>query len=234
MRAAPRSRRALVLVHAAFAAGFLVAGLLTAGCSEDGTGILDRPPDRRRVTTPESVLHDLENAYLERNLAAFDSLLFVPDPGDPGPGFEFRFWPTDVEEGRMPDSMWGRADEMAATAWMMNSAQIVEVEIDLRFAKSHAVSEPGHEGEREISDVTVDLRVEDRMPGEPMPFVYYVEGVQSFRFRPQRVSADGDTLWRIVSWSDLGHTATWGSQTSWGRLKWTWYTHSEQRAGARR
>jgi hypothetical protein len=166
---------------------------------------------------------NLETAYFNRSPAHYDSCLYdAAVAGDTTDAFTFRFWDRDVALGRVPFASWDRAHELEAATRMFQADTVSAVRIRLTYGQSVPVNVLGVEHEREIEVTDVYLTVEVN-PG-PDQNTYLVEGGRAyFRFKPQWVTTDGDTCWRIVRWEDRGiqipKDAAAVLPSSWGQVK---------------
>jgi len=160
------------------------------------------PPPPEKLTSPEAVLRALQRAYLERDPALYDSLLY--DDATATESFAFWFSDEDFQGGTVPEN-WGRDDEMASTTSLLTSDQVTSIQIRLTFGPSFYDNAIGHEGQKIINVTDVYLTVVDQPPGGVEATTYLVQGQRAdFRFKVQWVDAGGDSLWRIIYWKDRG------------------------------
>ena len=196
---------------AAFATSIAVLTVaILAGCSDDDPA---KPsPPKEKLGTPGAVLEQLERSYNERSVALYDSII-----GDQPVGFVFWFSDDDVQAGEVPPS-WGRNDEVASAAHLFTSEQVTSIGLALTYGPSYPDTTAGHEGRRIIDVTDVDLNVV--FDGED-PISYRVLGDRArFSFYAHWVDAQGDSIWRIAEWRDLGYAG--GKRVpreTWGRLK---------------
>jgi len=157
-------------------------------------------------TSPENVLKNLETAYTKKEIARFDSLLYDSEAaGDLTEGYTFVFWSEDVRLGNVPDAQWGREEEVRSANSMFSSSEVEDIDIKLTWAPPYRDNTLGHEGQWIIYVTNASLSVVTRPPNMTEPLILKVDAnLARFRFKCQWVNTEGDSLWRIVRWEDLG------------------------------
>ncbi len=220
MTTPPASRRpvitSLVLVSACL-------GLLCCwpGCSDDDPPTRNTPsgPDR---SSPQALLAGLREAYLDRKIADYDSLLAAD--------FEFYF----SEEDQFIAEKFVRSEEIGVHRNMFGSADLLQISLDFTLGELTAdQSMPDTLGVDEylwtILMTNTDLELRRREGGELM--TYRLDNARErFWFRREsRVTPGGaQPIWTIVEWRELpkdgpdkGGTCggTRVADSTWGRIK---------------
>jgi len=192
----------------------LAALAVLAGCSDDDPA---KPtPPKEKLDSPAAVLEKLEEAYVQRNVALYDSII-----GDGFSGFLFWFCACDVQMGTVPES-WARSDELASATALFTSERVTSIDLRLSYGSSYPDTSVGHDGRRIIDVTDVYLTVVDQPPADVEATTYLVQGQRGrFAFDVHWVDAQGDSIWRVVEWWDLGSGAgkAGGKEKTWGNIK---------------
>jgi hypothetical protein len=217
MTAAARTITRL-LRKTAFAA-LLALSLTAVGCWEEKNPMSVQveniyPPQ----TSPANVLHNLYQAYWERNIDEYRKLFaedytFVFDPQDP----------VDANHAPPSTGQWGLADELTSTRNMFADTLVRKVEINDWHIGSAEPLDSLQYGPRawkvqvDAVNLMVATQTED---SDSLTFV--VEGrteVFYFREEPARPVYDGKPTWFIFRWDDWVMGGAKVRQTSWGMIK---------------
>jgi hypothetical protein len=139
------------------------------------------------LSRPENVIENLQRAYRNRDIDAFEVLL--------APEFVFRFQTGDAP--RSGQVSWGYEEEVASTRNLFESKRVKEIEIRLEVREAVPATEPGLEHTMLVRVAYTSLRVT-----EQDGTVLQVQGDrQDFFLR--RGDGDHSDRWQIVEWRDL-------------------------------
>ena len=192
----------------------LVAAVLAAaGCSSSTSPEDSDAPLYPARTSPDSVLVKLRLAHERRDVAAYLDCL--------AEDFVFYLSIADcAQDSTLPD-FWDRAHERDVAEAMFDAAGIVDsIFIDLTTLS--AVLNPGPDPQDPADDLwehqeDVDLEVVTDDGSS-----YFSTDPVEFDFqRDLTTQADGDSLWEIIEWRDLGATCpdSCGVVYSWTAIK---------------
>ncbi len=176
---------------------FFLAVLFLSSCGDDD--IVDPPSRYLPQTSPESVLDNLQTAYVQRDIAEYMKLL----------ADDFRFY---LDEGtRQRNSglpvFWGRDQDSLATYLVFMSPDVTDIRIDLSFGPARPADEFGHPDRVYIDVLDTFLEVDLRpAPGNSEGLTLRIDAQhQRFFLRKGRTPDDTDSkTWYIVEWRDYG------------------------------
>lgn len=163
------------------------------------------PPPFRDLTQHDDVLFNLALAYNQSNLDEYGKLL--------DDNFIFNFSAADVNNGTVTVSQWDRVSELAATANIFNQGTlppgrdpVSNIKLELYFndgaddwqpvTPPDPQAYPGEEWFYQRIDYHLTVVAGD---------ITYTQNVPlkaEFTIRP--VDDNGTTIWRVISWRDLG------------------------------
>lgn len=232
-----RSCRTSGAVSVSLIAAFEVAMLVCSmGCSEEDCCILPPPPPFesrfRARTSPENLLHNLKEAYAERDIAQVESLL--------APDFTFVFTPYDQAQPNIPDS-WNRGAEIEAHLGMFDGRFVQTLSMQFDDA-GHAVVDPEFTAPGDTAWVVVVTAMNlelfgtpRRIPDEP-PQTFKVQDGEALFWFKRLAHTDpetGDPIWIIfrcqetttinpkgtlptdnISWGNVKAIFKWGGRSS--------------------
>jgi hypothetical protein len=168
-------------------------------------------------TTPQNLLHNLKQAYKERNIAEYESLL--------ARDFTFILSEEDQAKPDMPDN-WGRAPEITIHSRMFDAEMVQTLTLD--FVVGDVVWD-ATQGMYTVPIDNVNLFLYGSTPGHPTEVKEYrVSASRSkfwFRKNPWTTGAAHDSVWTIVMWEDnpTGSRSNGNSSASmpetWGSIK---------------
>jgi hypothetical protein len=202
---------------AAAACLVLLAALI--GCGDKETA----PPDQVESaflprTSPQNLLHNLKQAYLERNAAEYESLLAVD--------FTFLLSEEDQAKPDMPDD-WGLETECLIHRHMFDDGYVQQASLD--FTVGNDLTWDAVQGMYTMMITNVDLFLYGSTPAHPTELKEYKvsDGRAKFWFRknPWTTGAAHDSVWTIVMCEDnpTGSRGSTGSAlseaASWGSIK---------------
>lgn len=173
----------------------------------------DPPPVSayRPQTSPESVVHNLQTAYRERNIGEYARLL--------APEFAFMFQPPDAE--RLGTDFWTRDPDSVGTGNLFSTSVVVSISIALTHGPAQPVGEVGFPaGAMKIRITGTQLEVQQ---ADGTSFL--VEDMQDMFFRAGNVSLGEDpSEWFLIEWRDIpsqaAASAPWsGGLVTWGGIK---------------
>jgi hypothetical protein len=184
-----------------------------AGCGDKETdpGHHEQSPFLPR-TSASNVLHNLRQAYLDRNVAQYDSLL--------ADDFTFVLSVEDQQKPDMPDN-WTRDIEVAIHRHMFDPAMAQT--LILAFDPADPVWDSADNMYAALIS-NVSLYLYGSTPAHPTDVKEYrvTGGRGKFWFRKNGWLAPGtaDSVWTVVKWQDnpIGSRGTVESQT-WGSIK---------------
>lgn len=198
----------------------LVLAMLALACDDPTYQDVIPPPQYQPLTTRTAVLHNLELAYNQRNIARLDELLDE----------SFTFFPSasDVNSGLPPQ--WDRATELSASAHLFSSSKqpsdpwplCTNIQLDLLIEASLQWVELPVTGETWYTTTTFyDFQIEVEPDTRFMP----VSGAKS-QFTVRNAGTDDAPQWRLVEWHDLGsgnlaaaRASAGTEETTWGKVK---------------
>jgi hypothetical protein len=185
-------------VRSAIGVAVLLVALAVVGCpfspTTGGGGDEIISPFLPR-TSPQNLLYNLKQAYKERSIAEYESLLANPD-------FTFELSPEDQLKPDLPDQ-WGRDPEILIHSRMFDAEMVQQLTLD--FAVGDVVWD-ATQGMYTALITNVNLRLYGSTPGHPTEVKEYtVSGSTSkfwFRKNPWTTGAAHDSIWTIVLWQD--------------------------------
>jgi hypothetical protein len=184
-------------MRSAIGGAVLLTALGIAGCPfmpEDNPPI-PPPPTFLSRTTPQNLLHNLKQAYKERNIAEYESLLA-------NPGFTFVLSEEDQAKPDMPDN-WGRDPEILIHSRMFDAEMVQQLTLD--FIVGDVVWDPA-QAMYSVLITNVNLYLYGSTPGHPTEVKEYrVSDSRSkfwFKKNPWTTAAAHDSIWTIVMWED--------------------------------
>jgi hypothetical protein len=178
--------------------------VLATGCifSPDKKKVIEPPgPDNYLpMSTISNVIHNLKQAYIDRNFDEY-AKLFTDD-------FQFYFDPND--DG-VPDS-WALGDELNVHRNMFGGQPNLEgnyvTGIELAFLEGEPDVDPQFADYKRVVLSTVDLRVDTRNEVNGDVTLYLTPaGSQAHLYFFQTEEIDPETeqpIWKIAAWKDLG------------------------------
>jgi len=219
----PRASRQVLL--GSLSLGLALLGLLLAGlgCGDDDSPTGNTPPpvtlDR---SSPQAVLASLREAYLNRRIADYDSLLAAD--------FEFYFSEQDLQIAEK----YLRSEEVDVHTNMFSSTDLLSIDLDFTLGElTQDESMPDTLGADEylwtilMTNTDLELR---RKEGGQLKTYQLDDAVQRFWFRRENrmTPGTGRAIWTIVEWRelwehDLDKGSTWGGawteDSTWGQIK---------------
>jgi hypothetical protein len=145
-------------------------------------------------TTPLNLLHNLKQAYKERNIAEYESLLALD--------FTFILSEEDRAKPEMPDN-WGRQPEITIHSNMFDSEMVQTLALDFNVGD---VTWDAINAMYTVMIDNVNLYLLGSTPGHPNEVKpYTVSDSRSkfwFRKNPWTTGAAHDSIWTIVQWED--------------------------------
>lgn len=216
--------------NALFVAVLTILVSIGFGCSEESEQVVIPPKGTfRSLEARDDVLFNLEMAYNQWNVDEVDKLL--------DPDFIFHFSLADIQNGNINQARWDRANEVAATRSMFNTGTlppnvdpISDISLALFFTDGgdnwnavpplDPLKYAGETWYRQRIDyfLTIVAGENTYTSGNPMKV--------EFTLRPTGVN--GKTVWRVVSWQDVGEVAALRSgplatsatsNATWGAIK---------------
>jgi hypothetical protein len=186
--------------HLAWPAFLLLIVFMFSSCILDPKEKLSKkeppPSPWEDLKEKDDVFHNLLEAYKQMNIVQYDRLLDEE--------FIFHFSQADIENG-LPQEQWGRADELRSTEHMFSRYEDEKygaiTSIDLILDKSgpwfEFYPEAPYEGEIWYQKtVTYSITAQTTSPWE-------LQGLDmDALFTVRFAEADGDTIWRIITWYD--------------------------------
>jgi len=200
------------------AAACLVLLAALAGCGDKETD----PPHHEESpflsrTSPGNVLYNLKQAYKERSVAEYESLL----------ANDFTFILSEEDQARpgMLDN-WGRAPEITIHSRMFDAEMVQTLTLDFNIGD---VVWDATQGMYTVLIDNVNLYLYGSTPGHPTEVKEYTVSASRskfwFRKNPWTTGAAHDSVWTIVMWEDNptgsrgGMGAAVADHTSWGSIK---------------
>jgi hypothetical protein len=190
--------------------------VVLVGCSDDVTPIVWPSPYLPR-TSPANLLHNLQKAYEQRNIAEYDSLL--------AKDFIFMISREDQQNPHFDDS-WGKGEEVLIHTRMFD-AEMVQT-LTVAFVGAAAVWDPA-DSMYTVVISNVNLLLYGSTPAHPIDVKEYrvVNGRAKFWFRKNgwAASPKPDSIWTIVKWEDDAFARRAGGhppvseEQSWGSIK---------------
>jgi len=198
----------------------IVAALAAWSCDPDKT-TPSAPADPTPPMTQDDVLHNLELAYNDRNIAEFEKLL--------DENFEFYFSRYDFNSGMVPFESWGRLDELNTNQRLLDPDnpdpnRVISIFLELDYVPGDWDPEPPdsvHAGETWYTKAATYRLV--------------IKTADSWEYRALDLEAlfkireDDGGRWRIVEWHDdhsSGRLLGLGpviQETTWGATKSQYY-----------
>jgi hypothetical protein len=173
-------------------------------------------------TSPTNLLHNLRQAYAERDLAEFDSLL--------AEDFTFFLSSDDQQNPDLPDS-WRRASEILIHRRMFDRQRVLDLRLSYRSGDSAWDSE---EGKYAVDVWPINLYLHGITVVEPPDTnEYRVSDSRSrfwFRKNPWLWPGTKDSVWTIASWQDNptggGNNGGSAMPATWGKVKGLFWSGS--------
>jgi hypothetical protein len=200
-------------------AGAVVCAMAAfAACSHELTWIdrwLPPPTNFLPRTSPANLLHNLKQAYKERDIEEYDSLL--------AQDFTFFLSEEDQQYPGMPDS-WGHDEEIQIHTVMFDQEYVQTLSLD--YLVGNLTWDPG-EGKQSVAIQHVNLFLYGATPAHPTDVKEYrvPDSRSKFWFRKNGWLWPGtrDSVWTIVMWKDSpqgsSRDASRASPQSWGAIK---------------
>ncbi len=205
-----------------WAFGILAAAALwgISGCEQSTEApAIEYPSPYLARTSPQNLLANLRLAYVNRDLAAYDSLLATD--------FAFYF----SEEDQAIAEKLTRSEELTVHGNICSSTHVESIALSFTLGDlTLDTDQPdlAHPGQFlwTLTATNVDLRLQVIQDGE-MTTYEMQDGVEQFWFREESwTDAHGHKIWTIVKWRELtdlipdGAARTMAVElTSWGQLK---------------
>jgi len=169
----------------------LVAVIL-AGCIFDPktTDPPVAPPAYKALTSPESLLVNLQESYKRREIKYYAELL--------APEFRFYFQPVDADA--IGAEYWNADQDSSGTYALFRTNEVSAITIELIYGPPEVPTEVGFDPDvRKIRINQVKLEV-DQTNGTTL----LVTDLQDMFFRPGREAAGEDTTrWFLLEWRDI-------------------------------
>ena len=185
-------------MRGAIAGAMLLLVLGIVGCPfspEKGGGGGGNPPTFLPRTTPQNLLYNLKQAYKERNIAEYESLLA-------NPSFTFELSDEDQDKPEMPDN-WGRDPEILIHSRMFDAEMVQQLTLDFIVGD---VEWDAIQGMYSVLITNVNLYLYGSTPGHPTEVKEYrvTDSRSKFWFKknPWTTGAERDSVWTIVMWED--------------------------------
>jgi hypothetical protein len=212
-----------VLGFALLALGLPGVTLLASGCadSDQPTRVGPPVPDR---SSPQAVLASLREAYLNREIPDYESLLAVD--------FEFYFSEEDVQIAEK----FTREEDLQAHGWMFQCESVEYVSLEFTMGEltlDPTKPDPARPGgflwTITITNVDVTVRCHNDQ-GQPITY-RHDDGADQFWFRQEERLEPGtdEPIWLIVGWKELtglspdGQSDAGGNgppaSPTWGQIK---------------
>jgi hypothetical protein len=197
-------------------AALLCVSTVFPGCGDKKTAPgPDKESNFLPRTSPTNLLHNLKQAYAERDLAEYDSLL--------AEDFVFILSEEDQQMPDMPDS-WGRDIEILIHTCIFGSQYLQTITLEYEIGDTTWDAE---EGKYAAVIQHVNLYLYGSTPGHPTEVKEYrvSDGRSRFWFRKNGWFSPGtqNSVWTIVKWQDnpvSSREASGGVESwSWGALK---------------
>jgi len=194
-------RRLLHITLALILISSLTSCILDPKKSGGDTPGTSKPPDWKDLTENWHVLHNLELAYINRDIVRYRELVDIDE-------YVFSFAPDE------PEGNWPRETDDQATSNMFSGKEsndprygkIVGINLELQFESATwtQVIEPGHESElwmEAVVNYIYDFSVEPNFN-----FINGTDAKAVFTVRQVFDAADNRLEWRLVRWRDMGFT----------------------------
>ncbi len=209
--------RSRTWLHALLGVGMLA---LAAGCGDDAAkpAVIDDDPYEAR-TSPQNLIANLKVAYLERELAPYDSLLATD--------FEFLF----SEEDQQIAEKLTRLEEMTVHQNMFSSDAVQTITLALTIGELTLDADepdPANPGQFlwTLTVTNADLMLLVLRDGLTTTFEMQ-DGIEQFWFRQVPwTDSHGNPIWKIVKWRELTDMIPDGAArpmptefNSWGQIK---------------
>jgi hypothetical protein len=199
----PARRLAIFALLAVFA--FSLAGCWNPFAPDEGDQQEIEPADFRERLTPENVLHNIEQAYIYRVAEEYidclsEDFIFFPDERDvQDPELEIPPEWYKIDEANMHENMFD------------DNSNVESITLTLTLTNLVYYDNPMVEPEFDwcICEVDVDLRLS--VFGD---LTYLASAPSEYRMRIDidQVGSEGEDLWEIYEWYDLGDDGRSGSE----------------------
>jgi hypothetical protein len=189
----------------------ILTGAFLWGCSDPTSNEGPDPSTDWEIRdTPQHVLHNLINAYEEKDAEHYLDCL----------ADDFIFFMNEEDAQANPPGYWGKAEERAIHEDMLgdNGADritltLTQVGDPVEMQQPGSPAPPAHWGYTETPDLRVTVG----------NLTYWASAASFFEFRidQDQVGPEGETLWEICGWTDLepGRGGASHESSSWGSIK---------------